>query len=355
MERKRLRTISLGALGLAVVLSGCSGPLAQASSQTPEPVITMTPTPEPAKPLPPVELELEREISLIAREYYYWYQIEDGTLMRWDVDESYRDRRPVFENAASVWGAMYGVVVLDQDGGLWVNGSPNVVLSVDYESDEWTYLLPNVVSVRCGLWHGLALQSDGSLWTWGHNDSGQLGNGELGEGPRNYPPQKILGGVRYATSFAVDESLAVTGRNELLAWGEWDGGVDLNGQTQPLLITEQLGGLAAEQVADYAVVSDECLQILDTRGAIHLVELDAPDRSTVAVESGVSAIFDGGYRTEEGETLLWFGDDMGVKSLGTGMQQTLYTGDGILLLRENGALSILKEDLEGEAAEYPLE
>lgn len=35
------------------------------------------------------------------------------------------------------------------------------------------------VSVTCGLRHTLALQSDGTLWTWGNNGFGQFGNGTI--------------------------------------------------------------------------------------------------------------------------------------------------------------------------------
>ncbi|MFO1496787.1 MAG: beta-propeller domain-containing protein [Verrucomicrobiota bacterium] len=35
----------------------------------------------------------------------------------------------------------------------------------------------NLVAVGAGSWHSLAVQADGSLWTWGANAAGQLGNG----------------------------------------------------------------------------------------------------------------------------------------------------------------------------------
>jgi alpha-tubulin suppressor-like RCC1 family protein len=34
-----------------------------------------------------------------------------------------------------------------------------------------------VTSVQTPDWHSLALESDGTLWGWGSNDHGQLGNG----------------------------------------------------------------------------------------------------------------------------------------------------------------------------------
>ena len=33
------------------------------------------------------------------------------------------------------------------------------------------------IAFGSGLGHGLALRNDGSVWAWGHNNAGQLGNG----------------------------------------------------------------------------------------------------------------------------------------------------------------------------------
>ena len=39
--------------------------------------------------------------------------------------------------------------------------------------------LADVVAISCGfgLGHSLALRRDGSVWAWGRNDAGQLGDG----------------------------------------------------------------------------------------------------------------------------------------------------------------------------------
>lgn len=290
----------------------------------------------------PSELHLEPETSLIARSYDYWYQIEDGTLMRWGVNESYEDRQPVFQKAAAVWGAQYGAAVLDQDGGLWVWGTPNIITEVDYESTEWTYLLPDVVSVRFGLWHGMALQSDGTLWTWGHNDRGQLGNGTQNQGPDNEAPQKILEDIRSIASWGLDESAAVTWNNALLTWGDWDGCAGLERETQPVCVSDQMGGLPADQIVDCQMIPGYSYQLLDGEGNIYLVPLDDPDTSTLAVSSDAAALFNGGYRAKDGALFLWEenGGVWTANSMGDQVQQALPTVDGTLLLMEDGTLEL---------------
>ncbi|WP_342745513.1 RCC1 domain-containing protein [Cystobacter ferrugineus] len=37
--------------------------------------------------------------------------------------------------------------------------------------------LSGVVAVAAGSSHALVVRSDGTVWTWGHNSYGQLGNG----------------------------------------------------------------------------------------------------------------------------------------------------------------------------------
>ena len=37
--------------------------------------------------------------------------------------------------------------------------------------------LTNIIGVSTGLWHSLALKNDGTVWTWGANNTGQLGDG----------------------------------------------------------------------------------------------------------------------------------------------------------------------------------
>ena len=39
--------------------------------------------------------------------------------------------------------------------------------------------LNDVVSIAAGYYHSLALKKDGTIWAWGNNEYGQLGDGTL--------------------------------------------------------------------------------------------------------------------------------------------------------------------------------
>jgi alpha-tubulin suppressor-like RCC1 family protein len=51
-----------------------------------------------------------------------------------------------------------------------------------------TFALDTVVQVEAAGWHSLALCEDGTLWSWGLNDAGQLG---LGDYTDRHVPTKI--------------------------------------------------------------------------------------------------------------------------------------------------------------------
>jgi alpha-tubulin suppressor-like RCC1 family protein len=49
--------------------------------------------------------------------------------------------------------------------------------------------LSGIVSISCGGWHSVAVAKDGSLWTWGGNSEGQLGNNNIQSSGVNLPVQ----------------------------------------------------------------------------------------------------------------------------------------------------------------------
>jgi alpha-tubulin suppressor-like RCC1 family protein len=73
-----------------------------------------------------------------------------------------------------------------------------------------------------GSGHTVAIKADGSLWTWGRNDRGQLGNGTTID--RDVPGQIGLGASWATVSTFADHTVAVRADGTLWAWGPNDAG-----------------------------------------------------------------------------------------------------------------------------------
>ena len=175
----------------------------------------------PTETAPIPETSLVPEISSIAGSGGDWFAIEDGDLVSWGElygGEDYSQRVTLFQRAQSVWGYRFGQLVLDESGDLWTTGSSGHEKPLT--RDGWQFVLSDVVAASGNIWNAAAVCSDGSLWTWGKNDQGQLGNGECSEDATNYPPQHIMDGVRLIRlgSYAV-----TTGVSEIFDEGYRDG------------------------------------------------------------------------------------------------------------------------------------
>lgn len=91
-------------------------------------------------------------------------------------------------------------------------------------SSAWpvTALVTNTRCVAASLFHSLALKTDGSVWGWGENGWGQLGSGAASLPPNSVvaaPVRTLLPTEAIALATARDDSLALTRRGQVYAWG----------------------------------------------------------------------------------------------------------------------------------------
>ncbi len=104
-----------------------------------------------------------------------------------------------------------GIAAIKEDGSLWMWGSNgsgqlgnggvgNEVYTSNSGQKTTIQTIPvkvmdDVAAVNCGGSHTIAIKTDGSLWTWGDNWAGQLGNGQKGSyNSTNTPARITLGG-----------------------------------------------------------------------------------------------------------------------------------------------------------------
>ena len=101
------------------------------------------------------------------------------------------------------------------------------------------------VTISAGGWHTAAIKTDGSLWTWGNNQHGQLGDGTTED---RYFPTKIMDNV-LAVSLGNDHSVALTEDGSLWTWGNNSSGQLGNGTTEsaltPMKIMDNIAAVSA--------------------------------------------------------------------------------------------------------------
>ncbi len=159
-----------------------------------------------------------------------------------------------------------GTIVLKSDGTVWTwgynyygglgNGTTvNSSLPVQVSG------LSNVVAVAFGVDFALALKSDGTVWAWGVNDSGQLGTGTTVNS--NLPVQ--VRGLSSVIAIASGANFALALRNDgtVWAWGDNESGQLGNGTTVNSSVPVQISEIsnvvvisASSDVSSIALKSD---------------------------------------------------------------------------------------------------
>ncbi len=155
-------------------------------------------------------------------------------------------------DVVSIWGGARGTIILKSDGTVWTWGANfNGKLGVGVDSNTLPRaLVPgevhgvgnagylnSIAAIMGGEIHNVALKSDGTVWAWGLNAYGQLGNGTTND---SYSPVQVgLGAVPPLTSVTKLGgrpyfTLAVKADGTIWAWGMNQFGQMGNGTVNPI-------------------------------------------------------------------------------------------------------------------------
>ncbi|HVQ87800.1 MAG TPA: hypothetical protein VMT88_06425 [Actinomycetes bacterium] len=157
-------------------------------------------------------------------------------------------------NVAQVFGGRdMSYVVLD-DGTVWCSGG-----NANGECGDASYVakidspvqvpgLTSVIDMAGGRNHALALKSNGTVWTWGLNSDGQLGDGTR---TKHAHPEQVAGLSNVVDVAAgADHSVAVTADGHVYTWG-WGGRGQLGlGDENDRLVPTEVPGISDAAISE---------------------------------------------------------------------------------------------------------
>ncbi|MCL0099702.1 hypothetical protein M1O55_02395 [Dehalococcoidia bacterium] len=176
--------------------------------------------------------------SAVDTDFYHTVALKsDGTLWSWGYSQegSLGNGTPGGEfsytplqekTRATNWSAIaagaFHTVALKSDGTIWAWGRPlwgalgvacpwdayrqNMCTATDNTTPTQIGSATNWAAISAGNSYTIALKSDGTLWAWGHNDDGELGDGTTSD---KYTPTQESTGATNWSAIAAGSSHAV--------------------------------------------------------------------------------------------------------------------------------------------------
>ena len=235
-----------------------------------------------------------------------WASTHDTSAIMNDVKTAYGDQERQFalKNDSTLWSWGKSNVIAHH-----LDGSPDeYYVDLGYYTEELTpytprQILDSVVSFSVSRYgsnaHVLAIKKDYTLWSWGINSLGQVGNGTQDS---QIEPIKVMDGVLYAYALP-RESYAITVDGSVWHWGNgittpiksnmvvFVDDVLLKGisipstrnveQSKQSFVPLDLGRTNADYVSMQWISSDESIAIISPRG---IVTGTAPGEATLTVK-----------------------------------------------------------------------
>lgn len=207
-------------------------------------------------------------------ELWVWGKNEFGQLGDGTTTSIYTPTRIESGNAWSVIGkGIYHSSAIDTGGHLWMWGkndyrqlgmaSTDTCAGVDCEMTPTQLGTDHWIDVQGGHGFTIGIKSDGTMWGWGVNTSGQTGTGDTGGANVTTPTQigSASNWTKIATGFSF--AMAINSSNELWTWGYGgNGALGYGGndtQYTPVQVTGAWSYISAAYNAAYGIKTDGTL------------------------------------------------------------------------------------------------
>jgi alpha-tubulin suppressor-like RCC1 family protein len=181
----------------------------------------------------------------------------------------------------AIAGGGHHTIALKNDGTVWTwglndNGQLGDGTTTNRTAPVQVSGLTNMKAIAGGGHHTIALKNDGAVWTWGADDYGQLGGGKeypYGAAPRRTTPAQVSGLTNMtAIAGGGNHTIALNNDGTVWAWGRNDSGQLGDGTTTDRYTPVKV--CAAGQTSSCSVFLTNVTAIADgTAGTQHTIVL----------------------------------------------------------------------------------
>jgi|GEM_PF-4078743 len=279
---------------------------------------------------------LRQDGTLLAWGCNDWGALGDGTTISREVPAEV----PGLTRVIAVAAGSYHTMALRQDGTVWTWGNNQwgqLGLGDEAPSTMEPTQVPGiseVTAISVGLTHSVALRRDGTVWAWGYNASGELGDGS---NVHRFTPVQVIGVSNVvAVAAGAIHTVALRSDGSVWSWGFNENGQLGDGTMESRSVPGEVWlmpeAAAVDSHGDHtvALMRDGTVWAWGRNNWGQLGDgttIDSPEPVQVAILEDVTAVFGGGDHTvalgRDGRVWSWGSNEWG--QLGTGTTRSSRT------------------------------